>query len=119
MDNLKYKNIDEYISFVPPDVQLILQKLRKVIREAAPEAQEAISYNMPAFKQNGILLYFAAFKDHIGFFPTAAGVAAFSKELADYDTSKGTIRFPLDKPIPYGLVTKIVKYRLQENLKKK
>jgi len=119
MDKKQYKNIDEYISTFPKDIQDILEKLREFIREAAPEAQEAISYSMPAFKQNGILVYFAAFKDHIGFFPTASGVAAFKTELTAYDTSKGTIRFPLDKPIPFKLVAKIVKFRVQENLGKK
>ncbi len=119
MDKTQYKSIDEYISSYPANIQQILQNLRRVIHEAAPEAQETISYGMPAFKQNGVLVYFAAFKDHIGFFPTSSGVAAFRKELAGYDTSKGTIRFPLDKPIPFTLVIKIVKFRVQENLKKK
>jgi len=111
-------NIDEYISGFPEDIQEILQKLRQVIKESAPEAQEVISYSMPAFKQNGILVYFAAFKDHIGFFPTSSGVTAFKKDLEPYATSKGTIRFPLDKPIPFPLVEKIVKFRVAENLKK-
>ena len=114
----QYKNIDEYIAGFPKEIQDILQNLRKVIQESAPEAQEVISYSMPAFKQNGILVYFAAFKDHIGFFPTSSGVSAFKKDLEPYATSKGTIRFPLDKPIPFALVEKIVKYRVQENLKK-
>lgn len=118
MDSKKYKTIDEYIATFPAEVQVILQKIRSIIHAAAPEAEEVISYSMPAFKQNGILVYFAAFKDHIGFFPTASGVAAFQKELAVYDTSKGTVRFPLDKPIPYALVTKIVKFRVQDNLNK-
>jgi uncharacterized protein YdhG (YjbR/CyaY superfamily) len=119
MDTLKYKTIDEYISSFPDEIQKILQKLRQVIHEAAPEAEEVISYSMPAFKQNGVLVYYAAFKNHIGFFPTSSGVAAFQKELAAYNTSKGTVRFPLDKPIPFELVTKIVKFRVQENLSKK
>ena len=119
MDVQKFKTIEEYISSSPKDVQSTLQQLRNVIHEAAPEAQEVISYSMPAFKQNGILVYFAAFKDHIGFFPTSSGVAAFQKELSPFDTSKGTVRFPLDKPIPYPLVAKIVKFRVQENLSKK
>jgi uncharacterized protein YdhG (YjbR/CyaY superfamily) len=119
MDSAKYKTIDEYISSSPKDVQDTLQKLRQVIHAAAPDAEEVISYSMPAFKQEGILVYFAAFKGHIGFFPTASGVAAFQKDLAAYDTSKGTVRFPLDKPVPYALVTKIVKFKLLENLLKK
>jgi uncharacterized protein YdhG (YjbR/CyaY superfamily) len=119
MDKTQYKTIDEYIAAAPEDVRNTLEKLRQVIHEAAPEAQEFISYSMPAFKQNGILVYFAAFKNHIGFFPTSSGVAAFTKELAAYDTSKGTVRFPLDKAIPYALLTRIVKFRAQENLNKK
>ena len=89
------------------------------MHEAAPEAQETISYGMPAFRQNGIIVYFAAFKDHIGFFPTSSGVSAFAGELSSYDTAKGTIRLPLDKPIPVDLIQKIVKFRVQENLNKK
>jgi uncharacterized protein YdhG (YjbR/CyaY superfamily) len=95
-----YKNIDAYISGFPEDIQATLQKIRQTIKKAAPQAEEAISYGMPAFKQNGVLVYFAAFKDHIGFFPTSSGVANFTKELAGYDTSKGTIRFPLDALFP-------------------
>jgi len=119
MDKKQYKNIDEYIAGFPEKIQTILQNLRRVIHEAAPEAQETISYGMPAFKQNGIVVYFAAFKDHIGFFPTSSGVSAFARELAPYDTAKGTIRFPLDEPIPVNLIKKIVKFRVQENLTKK
>ena len=119
MDKKQYKNIDEYIAGFPEDIQAILQNLRRAIHEAAPEAQETISYSMPAFKQDGILVYFAAFKDHIGFFPTSSGISAFTKELAPYDTSKGTVRFPLNKPIPVNLIKKIVKFRAQENRDKK
>jgi uncharacterized protein YdhG (YjbR/CyaY superfamily) len=119
MDNQKYKTIDEYVNAAAKEVQPVLQELRQVIHEAAPAAQEVISYNMPAFKQNGVLVYFAAFKNHIGFFPTSSGVAAFTKELSSYDTSKGTVRFPLDEAIPYDFVAKIVKFRVQENLEKK
>jgi uncharacterized protein YdhG (YjbR/CyaY superfamily) len=119
METKQYKTIDEYIAASPKDVQATLQKLRRVIHEAAPDAQEVISYNMPAFKQNGILVYFAAFKNHIGFYPTSSGVAAFRKDLSAYDTAKGTVRFPLDKPIPFELVSRIVKFRAQENLNKK
>jgi uncharacterized protein YdhG (YjbR/CyaY superfamily) len=111
--------IDEYIAVFPKQIQDILQELRQTIKEAAPQAQEAISYQIPTFKLNGILVHFAAFKDHIGFFPTPSGVAAFKEELSEYETSKGTIRFPLDKPIPLDLIRKIVTYRVDENLKKK
>ena len=119
MDKRQYKNIDEYIAGFPEDIQAILQNLRRVIHKAAPEAQETISYGMPAFRQNGIMVYFAAFKDHIGFFPTSSGISAFTKELASYNTAKGTVRFPLDKPLPVNLIKKIVKFRAQENRNKK
>jgi uncharacterized protein YdhG (YjbR/CyaY superfamily) len=115
----RFGTIDEYIKTFPPDVQKILERLRQTIRKAVPEAEEVISYQMPAFKLKSNLVYFAAFKKHIGFFPTASGVAAFKKELSDYATSPGTVQFPLDKPIPYDLVTKIVLFRKKENLAKK
>jgi uncharacterized protein YdhG (YjbR/CyaY superfamily) len=118
MMNKQYRNIDEYIAGFPDEVRAVLSKLRQVIKEAAPGAQETISYGMPAFKLNGILVYFAAFKSHIGFYPTASGIAAFEKDLSLYDTSKGTVRFPLDKPVPFKLVEKIVKFRVNENLNK-
>lgn len=114
-----FKNIDEYIATFPKNMQTILQELRQVIRDVAPEAEEAISYQIPTFKLNGNLVHFAAFKNHISFFPTSSGVEAFQKELSNYQTSKGTIRFPLDKPIPFDLVKKIVKYRVKENLERK
>jgi len=114
----KFNTIDEYISLFPKNIQEILEKIRHTIKKSAPQAEETISYQMPAFKLNGNLVYFAAFKDHIGFFPTSSGVAAFKKELSKYATSKGTIRFPLDKPIPFDLVRKIVQFRVQENLAK-
>lgn len=103
----------------PLDVKSILQKLRETIHKAAPEATEAISYQMPAFKQNGNLVYFAAFKSHVGFYPVPSGIEAFKNELAPYIKGKGTIQFPLDKPIPYDLVEKIVEFRVKENLAKK
>ena len=115
----QYKNIDDYINSAPEDVRLKLEQIRQVIKKAAPEAAEAISYGMPAFKLNGVLVYFAAFKDHIGFFPTSSGVSHFKKELEAYDTSKGTIRLPLERPIPFTLIEKIVKFRVKENSEKK
>jgi uncharacterized protein YdhG (YjbR/CyaY superfamily) len=118
MDNRQNRSIDEYISNSPENVQDTLKKLRRVIKGAAPEAQETISYRMPAFKLNGILVYFAATKNHIGLYPTSSGINAFKKELSLYETSKGTIRFPLDKPIPFNLVEKIVRFRVKENLSK-
>ena len=115
----EYKTVDEYIAFFPNNLQIKLQELRQKIRESAPDAEEVISYGMPAYRLSGILVYFAAFKNHIGFYPTSSGVEAFREELSDYETSKGTIRFPLNKPIPLELVTKIVKFRVDENMCKK
>jgi uncharacterized protein YdhG (YjbR/CyaY superfamily) len=115
----RFKTIDEYVATFPKSVQSILQELRQVIKDAAPEAEEAISYQIPTFKLNGNLVWFAAFKDHIGFYPRESAIEAFKTELSPYDVSKGTVRFPLDKPIPLDLVRKIVKYRVKENLSKK
>ncbi len=109
------KNVDEYVAAQPQAAQAALNKLRSTIRSAAPEAEEAISYQMPAYKHYGMLVYFAAWPGHIGFYPTPSGIEAFKKELAAYEISKGTIKFPLDKAIPYSLISKIVKYRVKEN----
>lgn len=120
MDSSKtFTTIDSYIKSFPEDIQKTLEKLRKVIQEAAPEATEAISYGMPTFKLHGNLVHFAAFKSHIGFYPVPSGIEAFKKELEPYIAGKGTIQFPLDKPIPYDLVEKVVKFRVKENLEKK
>jgi uncharacterized protein YdhG (YjbR/CyaY superfamily) len=113
-----YASIDDYIARCPKDIQETLQKIRATVHEASPEAKETISYQMPAFALGGVLVYFAAFKDHIGFFPTSSGIAHFQKELTAYKTSKGTIQFPLDKPIPFDLIRKIVLFRVKENLAK-
>lgn len=115
----QFKTIDEYIKIFPKEVQTILQTLRETIHKAAPEAVEAISYQMPTFKLNGNLVHFAAFKNHIGFYPTPTGIDEFKKELSLYKGAKGSVQFPLDKPIPYNLVARIVKYRVNENLKKR
>ena len=115
----KAKDIDSYIRAYPPKVQAILKKIRRAIHEAAPKAKETISYGIPAFKLTGVLVYFAGYKDHISFFPTSSPVRAFKKELAKYKTSKGTIRFPLDKPIPFNLLKKIVRFRVKEDLGRK
>lgn len=109
-------NIDEYIAGFPPEIQTILGKLRAAIRKAAPGALETISYQMPAYKQNGILVYFAAHKQHIGFYPTSSAILAFREELKNYKSAKGTVQFPVDKPIPLDLVSEIVKFRVQENI---
>ena len=116
--SLKFKDIDEYIRKSPEDVRKILIEIRKTIKKAAPKATEKISYGMPAFVLNGNLVYFAAFKNHIGFYPTPSPIIAFKKELSSYKTSKGAIQFPIDKPIPYSLITKIVKFKVKENTKK-
>jgi len=118
MNEATSKNIDEYIAKFPKDVQEILQKIRATIQEAAPDAEEAISYGMPAFKLKGVLVYFAAHKKHIGFYPGSTGIEKFKKELSDYDGSKGTVRFPLDEPIPYDSITKLVIFRVKENLER-
>jgi uncharacterized protein YdhG (YjbR/CyaY superfamily) len=110
------KTIDEYIAGFPPDVQEILQKIRLTIRKAAPQAQETISYKMPTFTLNGNLVYFAGFKNHIGFYPVPTGIEKFKKELSVYKQGRGSVQFPLDKPIPYGLIRRIVQFRVKENL---
>jgi len=111
------KNADEYVKRFPTDVQATLQQLRKTIKTAAPKAAEVISYQMPGYKYFGMLVYFAAWKNHIGFYPAGA-LNAFKEELSAYDVSKGTVKFPLDKPFPFGLVSKIVKFRVKENEEK-
>src|SRR5258705_13762132 len=108
------KNVDEYLAAQPKKVQSILNKLRSTIKSAAPKADEVISYQMPAYKYNGMLVFFAAWQNHIGLYP-AGRLIAFEKELARYERSKGTIKFPLDKPIPYNLISRIVKFRIKEN----
>jgi uncharacterized protein YdhG (YjbR/CyaY superfamily) len=110
------KDIDEYISGFPPEIQEILGKVRATIRAAAPDACETISYRMPTFTLRGNLVHFAAFQKHIGFYPTPTGTEEFKKELAAYEGGKGSIRFPLDKPIPYDLISRIVEFRVKENL---
>ena len=112
------KSIDQYIAQCPREIHERLKKLRKVIREAAPDAEEKISYQMPAYRQNGSLVYFAAFRNHIGFYPTSSGITAFKKELSEYVGGKGSVQFPLDKPLPLDLVRRIVEFRVLENSKK-
>ena len=116
-DQTTPKTIDEYVAGFPPEVQEILQKIRMTIRKAAPDAEEKISYQMPTFTLNGKnLVHFAAFKNHIGFYPVPTGIEAFKRELSVYETGKGSVKFPLDRPIPYALISKIVKFRVKENL---
>jgi uncharacterized protein YdhG (YjbR/CyaY superfamily) len=112
------RDIDDYISGFAPDVQRVLQRIRSTVRKAAPAAEEMISYQMPAFTQSGVLVYFAAFKTHIGLYPPVRGDAAIQKAVAPYAGEKGNLRFPLDEPIPYALITRIVKLRLRQSLAK-
>ncbi|HYO45273.1 MAG TPA: DUF1801 domain-containing protein [Gemmatimonadota bacterium] len=112
------KDIDEYISGFPSDVQEILKKMRMTIRTAAPAAEEAIKYQIPTFTLKGNLVHFAAYKEHIGFYPAPTGIERFKKELSIYGSGKGTLKFPLAKPIPFDLITKIVKFRVKENLER-
>jgi uncharacterized protein YdhG (YjbR/CyaY superfamily) len=114
----KFESVKEYFSSQPAEVRMLLEEMRETIRQAAPRAEEVISYNIPAFKQNGILVYYAAHKQHIGFYPTSSGIRNFEKELVGYTTSKGAVQFPFNKPIPKTLVKKIVKFRVKENLEK-
>jgi uncharacterized protein YdhG (YjbR/CyaY superfamily) len=111
----QFKNMDEYIATFPGNVQAILYKLRETIRESAPEAEEAISYGMPTFKFYGNLVHFAAYKSHIGFYPTPSAIIAFKEELSSYKQAKGSIQFQIDEPIPYDLVKQIVEFRMKEN----
>lgn len=117
-DKIIYVNIDEYIISFPKDVQKILTQIRTTIKQAVPQAEETISYGMPAFKLNGYLVYFAAFKNHIGFYALSKGNEFFKKELSVYKTGRGSVQFPLDKPLPLGLIKKIVKFRVKENLER-
>ncbi|MFG4005233.1 iron chaperone [Flavobacterium aquidurense] len=118
MDIKKPSTIDEYIGGFPNNVQEILKKVRTTIQKAAPDAKEKISYSMPAFEQNGIVVYFAAFKKHIGLYALPSGHEAFKEELSKYKSGKGSVQFPLNAPIPFDLITKIVKFRVKENLEK-
>jgi len=115
----RFETIDEYIATFPKNVQNILEEMRKVIKESAPESEEAISYGMPTFKIKGNLVHFAAYKNHIGFYPTPSAIEAFKEDLSSYKSSKGAVQFPIDKPIPFELVKKIVIFRVEENLAKK
>jgi uncharacterized protein YdhG (YjbR/CyaY superfamily) len=111
-------NIDAYIAQFPEDVQGLLEKIRVTVKEAAPDAKETINYAMPTFTLKGNLVHFAAFKSHIGFYPAPTGIEAFEKELSMYKRAKGSVQFPLDKPMPFSLISKIVQFRVKENLEK-
>lgn len=116
MTTTKPENIDEYIAAFPHNVQNRLQEIRNTIKQAAPDAEETIKYAMPAFTLNGNLVYFAGFKNHIGFYPVPSGIKAFEQELSVFKTGKGSVRFPLDQPMPLDLIARIVKFRVQKNL---
>ena len=109
------KNVDEYIKRYPANIQPVLQKIRQTIRNTAPAAEEVISYQIPGYKQNGMLIFFAAFKDHISVYPAPRQNKAFKKELSVYKGGKGTVQFPIDQPIPYDLITRMTQFRLREN----
>lgn len=112
------ENIDEYIAGYPPEVQELLQEIRATIRQAAPDAEETVKYGIPTFTLQGNLVHFGAYEKHIGFYPTPTGIEKFKNELSVYEVAKGTVRFPLDRPIPFDLISKIVTFRVKENLEK-
>jgi len=114
----KAKDVDEYISIFPDKIQELLKEMRATIKKAAPEAEEVISYQMPAYKFYGMLIYFAAFKNHIGLYPGVSGIETFKEELSVYKGAKGSVQFPLNKPLPLDLIARIVRFRVTEKLKK-
>jgi len=114
----KFQNIDDYISTFPNDVKTILQQVREAVSKVVPKAEEVISYQMPAFKLHRVLVHFAGYKNHIGFYPGAKAIEVFRKELSEFNTSKGAIQFPLDKAIPLALIKKITKFRMEEELER-
>jgi uncharacterized protein YdhG (YjbR/CyaY superfamily) len=116
---MTFKNIDEYIAFQNPELQILLEQLRQTIKKAAPEAEEVISYNMPAYNYHGMLVYFAGYKNHIGFYATPSGHSEFKEELSVYKQGKGSVQFPLTQHLPFDLISKIVAFRVKENLKMK
>ncbi len=118
MNKSAAKNVDEYIAQFPPNVQATLNQLRQTIKAAAPKAEEQISYMMPAYRYKGVLVYFGGFKNHIGFYAAPTGHEAFKKELSIYKSGKGSVQFPLDKPLPFKLITQIVKFRVKQNEEK-
>ncbi len=115
MKTIKPKSVDEYIAAFPKKTQTLLKQMRATIKKAAPTAEEVISYNMPGYKLHGMLVYFAGFENHIGFYATPTGKSAFEQELSAYKTGKGSVQFPIDKPLPIALITKIVNFRVKQN----
>jgi len=118
MEKTELKTIDEYIALFPIKTQEMLQQIRKSIQNAAPDAVEVLSYKMPAFKQNKVLVYFAAYEKHIGFYPTGDGIEAFKAEFSDFKWSKGAVQFPLNEPLPLDLITRITKFKAEKDLEK-
>jgi uncharacterized protein YdhG (YjbR/CyaY superfamily) len=110
--------VDEYIAGFPEEVRVVLEEVRRVIREAAPEAEEGIKYQLPTFMLKGNLVHFGAFKKHIGFYPTPSGIETFKEEFARYQGAKGSLRFPLDEPMPLALIAEVVRFRVKENLER-
>ena len=117
-DKTKVVDIDTYIASFPAETQKLLKQIRETIKEAAPDAEEKMGYGIPTFTLQGNLVHFASFKNHIGFYPAPSGIVAFRKELVAYKNSKGAVQFPIDKAIPFGLIAKIAKFRVKENLAK-
>ena len=115
---IQYISTDEYISSFEGETKKILEEVRTTIKKAAPDAKEKINYGIPTFTLNGNLVHFAAFNNHIGFYPTPSGIAAFRKELSSYEVAKGSVKFPIDKLMPFDLITEIVKFRVKENVAK-
>ena len=115
----RFKTMDEYIDTFPEDVRRILNELRQTIKEVVPDAEETINYQIPTFTLNGNLVHFAAFENHIGFYPTPSGMEAFKKELSGYKSAKGSVQFPINEPLPLPLIRRIVEYRVKENLERK
>jgi uncharacterized protein YdhG (YjbR/CyaY superfamily) len=114
----KFESVHQYFSVFPAKTKARLKEMKTIIQEAAPGAEEVISYNMPAFKQHSVLVYYAAYEKHLGFYPTGSGIAAFQKEISAYKNSKGAVQFPLDEPLPKALITKMVKFRVKEDKEK-
>ena len=112
---IKFKTVDEYFSTLSPDIKNILEQVRNTVKQAAPQAAEVISYNMPAVKMHGILVYYAAHTEHIGFYPTSSPIEIFKYDLSPYKYSKGAIQFPINNPIPFDLISKIVRFRVQQD----
>jgi uncharacterized protein YdhG (YjbR/CyaY superfamily) len=117
--NVSFATIDEYIKAQPKEIALLLEKIRQIVKKSAPESEETISYGIPTFKFYGILVHFAAFKNHIGFYALPSGNEQFKDELSRYKIGKGSVQFPLDQPIPFDLISKIVHFRVKENVSKK